>query len=75
VIPTGTAAPSQEARQTGSPRARGFSRVAGEVGEGRANFMAGRFCVNGGEAAKRRRGVLGKPEDTPMSNRGRVNVR
>jgi hypothetical protein len=35
----------------------------------------GRFRVNGGEAARRRRGVLGGPEDTPVSYRGQVNAR
>jgi hypothetical protein len=35
----------------------------------------GRFCENGGEAVKRRRGVLGGPGDTPVSNHGQVNAR
>jgi hypothetical protein len=35
----------------------------------------GQFCVNEGEAARRRRAVLGGPKDTPVSNRGQVNAR
>jgi hypothetical protein len=31
--------------------------------------------VNGGEAARPRRGVLSRPRDTPVSNHGQVNVR
>jgi hypothetical protein len=31
--------------------------------------------VNGGEAAKRRRGVLDGSKDTLVSNRGQVNAR
>jgi hypothetical protein len=39
------------------------------------SLWRGRFCVNGGEVAKRRRGVLGMPKDTPMSNHRQVNAR
>jgi hypothetical protein len=31
--------------------------------------------VNGAEATRRRRGVLGGPGNTPASNRGQVNAR
>jgi hypothetical protein len=53
----------------------GSVRVAGEVEEGRANSIAGLVSCEWGEAARRRRGVLGGPEDTPVSNHGQVNAR
>jgi hypothetical protein len=40
-LPTGTAAPSPEARQTGLLGREGSVQLAGEVGEGSASTMAG----------------------------------
>jgi hypothetical protein len=74
-LPAGVAVPSPEARQTVPLGRQRSVQVAREVGEGRTNSMAGRFCVNGSEAARRWKGVLGGPRDTPVSNCGQVNAR
>jgi hypothetical protein len=37
--------------------------------------MVGSVLCERGKAARRGRGVLGGPEDTPVSNHGQVNAR
>jgi hypothetical protein len=76
VLLAGTAVPSPKARQTGSPRARGVGPGSWRGWGGSCELYGGvGFVRTGGEAARRWRGVLGGPGDTPVSNCGHVNVR
>jgi hypothetical protein len=48
--------------------------MAREVGDDLTSDMARSGCMNGAEAARRRRGVLGGPGNTPASNRARLRA-